>query len=71
MVEAEAGRRALPNDHREGGRGEAPQPHGLQELGLDNLGGIFVVTFSGVALACVACVVELLCVTYQVPIVSS
>ena len=25
-----------------------------------------MVTFSGVALACVACVVELLCVTYQV-----
>ena len=37
----------------------------LQELGLDNLGGIFVVTFAGVALACIACVAELLCVTYQ------
>ena len=37
----------------------------LQELGLDNLGGIFVVTFAGVALASIACVVELLCVTYQ------
>ena len=37
----------------------------LQELGLDNLGGIFVVTFAGVALASIACIVELLCVTYQ------
>ena len=37
----------------------------FQELGLDNLGGIFVVTFAGVALASIACVAELLCVTYQ------
>ena len=27
VVEAEAGRRALPHDRREGCRGEAPQPH--------------------------------------------
>lgn len=36
-----------------------------QELGLDNLGGIFVITFSGVALASVVCLMELLYVTYQ------
>ena len=37
----------------------------FQELGLDNLGGIFVVTFAGVALASIACIAELLVVTYQ------
>ena len=37
----------------------------FQELGLDNLGGIFVVTFAGVALASIACIAELLAVTYQ------
>ena len=37
----------------------------FQELGLDNLGGIFVVTFAGVALASIACIAELLIVTYQ------
>lgn len=50
---------------RGGGRCQKSVVKSAEELGLDNLGGIFVVTFAGVALASIACIAELLVVTYQ------
>jgi hypothetical protein len=50
---------------RGGGRCQQTKVKRATELGLDNLGGIFVVTFAGVGLACLACLAELLVVTYS------